>query len=264
MRSILFIFSLLFSFPLFSQQVSVAEKYAATIDGNTIKEHVYKLASTEYEGRETGTDANLKAADYIADQFKSYSIPVVPGDNNHFQEVAFTSIKWSDVNMTVDGRPVEHLRDFLSIPQYFPLSNDKFEINALTFVGYGIDDPAYSDYKGIKFTGQHLLVYGGEPSIKNGNFRISGSDSMSIWSQDFTLKISAAKKAGAASIWIIEDHLREYVMYARRYLLSGSLMMGSAEQLTENFIPHVLISPVLGESLVGKKRAKVIKLRNRI
>lgn len=264
MRNISFLFLLLFSFQAFGQLETTAEKYASTIDANTIKAHVYKLASTEFQGRETGTDANLKAADYIADQFRSYTIPIVPGDNNHFQEVAFTSIKWSDINMTVDGQPVEHLRDFLCIPQYFPLSNDKMEINSLTFAGYGIDDPAYSDYRGKKFTGQHLLVYGGEPRNKDGNFRISGTDSMSLWSQDFTLKINAAKKAGAASIWIIEDHLREYVMYARRYLLSGSLMMGSAEQLTENYIPHVLISPVLGESLVGKKRAKVIKLRNRI
>ena len=119
MRSFLFLFLLLLSFPLFSQLAPLADKYAATIEANTIKEHVYKLASPEFQGRETGTDANLRAADYIADQFKSYSIPVVPGDNNHFQEVAFTSIKWSDINMTVDGQPVEHLRDFLSVPPGF-------------------------------------------------------------------------------------------------------------------------------------------------
>jgi len=262
------LFSLLlflsFGTSIFSQAPTKAVLYSLHVDSQAIRTHVYKLASKEFEGRETGTEANLAAAAYIADQFKSYGIPPLPGDDDYFQELAFSTIKWSDMQLVVDGQPVEHLKDYLSIPQYFPVTKVSMTIRSLTFVGYGIDDPSYSDYKGKKFPGQHLLVYAGEPRDKNDNYRISGSDSISDWSVDPLLKIMAAKNAGAASIWIIEDRLREQVMFARRYLLSGAMLMGSAENLTGEFIPHAMISPALGEQLVGKKRSKVIKLRNRI
>src|SRR5688572_7614583 len=178
MRSIILLsFSLVLS-PAYGQHNTIAEKYAATIEGNTIKEHVYKLASREFQGRETGSEGNLAAARYIADQFKSYRIPVIPNDGDYFQDMAFSSIKWSSIKLDVNGATKEHLKDYLSIPQYFPLT-EKLEINSLTFLGYGIDDPKYSDYRGKKYTGQHLLVYAGEPRNSKGNFRISGSDSLS-------------------------------------------------------------------------------------
>ena len=226
MRTFFLLFFLPAYFELFSQYSTPAQSYAATIESSKIREHVYKLASREFQGRETGTDGNLLASRYIADQFSSFGIAPVPNEDDYFQELDFTSIKWADIRMNVDGQPVEHLRDFLSIPQFFPLKTDAMEINSMTFLGYGIDDSAYSDYKGKKFTGQHLLVYGGEPRNRNGQFRISGSDSLSAWSYDPLLKVAAAKKAGAASIWIIDDKLREQVMFARRYLLTGAMIMG--------------------------------------
>src|SRR5688572_33156392 len=104
MKSISFFLFLFLSLPVFSQHVSVAEKYAATIDSNTIKKHVYKLASPEFQGRETGTDGNMKAAAYIADQFRSFQIPALPGDSDYYQELAFTTIKWSTNQITVNGK----------------------------------------------------------------------------------------------------------------------------------------------------------------
>ena len=133
MRNIFCFLFLLCSFFLSGQASSVAEKYASTIESETIKSHVYKLASPELQGRETGTPGNLLAAQYIADQFKTYQIPVIPNDNNYYQEVDFTTIKWSEIFMTVNGQKAEHLKDFLSVPQYFPLSDDTIDINALTF-----------------------------------------------------------------------------------------------------------------------------------
>ena len=264
MRYVCSISFLLCSIFSHGQNNPLAEKYAATIDSATIRTHVYALASTELQGRETGTDGNYKAAQYIADQFRSYRIPTVPNDNNYFQELAFTTLKWKENELMVNGQPKEHMSDYLSIPQYFPLQNEKINIRSLTFVGYGIDDPVYSDYKGKKFPGKHLLVFADEPRDADGNFRITGSDSLSAWSTDVFLKIAAARNAGASSLWIIDDKLREEVLFARRYLLTGAMMMGSPDQLTQDFIPHALVSPALGEELVGKKRARVIKLRNRI
>ena len=252
------------SISLFGQLNIAALKYASTIDSQTIREHVYRLASPEFQGRETGSEGNLLAAQYIAEQFSNDGIPPIPGDGDYFQEVDFTSIRWQDIDLHAGGAELEHLKDFLSIPQFYPLTDDTLDIKSLTFIGYGIDDPVYSDYNGKKFQGQHLLVYGGEPRNAAGNFRITGSDSISKWSVDLTLKIEAARKAGAASLWIIEDKLREHILFARRYLLTGAMLMGSPAQLTSKYVPHAFITPPLAERLAGNKRNKVIRIRERI
>jgi hypothetical protein len=262
-RFILSVLVLFSGITAYGQLANSALTYAGTIDSQTIRQHVFALASSDFEGRETGSQGALKAADYIAAQFASYGIaPVI--DGGFFQDVAFSTVKWAAIDMTVNGAPVEHLRDFLSIPQYFPQTAGELNITSLTFLGYGIDDPAYSDYAGKDVKGKHLLVFGGEPRDKDENFRITKSDTASSWSFNPFLKVQAAKKAGAASIWIIEERFRDQVMLARKYLLSGSMLMGSPEQMAEQFIPHTLLSPAFGEQLTGAKRNKIVKLRNRI
>src|SRR6187200_3545369 len=100
-----------------AQYNPVPEQLAQSIHAKTLKEHVYTLASTEFQGRETGTEGNNKAANYIAGQFKSYGIPPIPGDGDYFQEVAFSNIKWAKVSLNVSGEPVEHLKEYLAVPQ---------------------------------------------------------------------------------------------------------------------------------------------------
>ncbi len=248
---------------LFAQFIAVSEQYARSIEAKAMKEHVFTLASKEFQGRETGTEGNKKAADYIAGQFSSFGIPPIPGDGDFFQEVTFSSIKWKAINLTVSGDTIEHLKDYLSIPQYFPVQPGPIDIASLTFLGYGIDDPKYSDYAGVDVRGKHLLIYGGEPRDKNGLFRITGTDTISEWSMDPLKKLAAAKKAGAASVWIIEEKFRDMVLYARRNLINGSMLMGSTEQLTA-YLPSAIISTTLGQKLAGTKINKIIKLRNKI
>ena len=248
---------------LFAQYNAISEQYAQFIEAKSMKEHVFTLASKEFQGRETGTEGNKKAADYIAGKFASYGIPPIPGDDNFFQELTFSTIKWSENKLTVSGDSVEHLKEFLSIPQYFPIQTGPIKITSLTFLGYGIDDPAYSDYAGVDVKGKHLLIYGGEPRDPDGKFRITGTDTTSVWSVDLFKKLAAAKKAGAASVWIIEEKFRDMVMYARRNLMSGGMLMGSVDQLAI-YPPHALVSSTLGQKLAGDKIKKVIKLRNKI
>src|SRR5688572_497116 len=110
MKHLFLVFTLFISVEIIAQPISVAAQYASTIDSNMLREHVYKLASTEFEGRETGSPGNRMAANYIAQQFADDGIPVVPGDNDYFQEVAFSTIKWKSVDLTVNGENVEHLK----------------------------------------------------------------------------------------------------------------------------------------------------------
>ena len=246
-----------------AQLADPSAQFANTIQSTSIKEHVYFLASDELLGRETGTEGNKKAADYISTQFASYGIPPIPGDKDYFQEVGFTSFKWKELSLELNGQPVEHTKEYLCFPQYNPLNDGITSVTSLTFLGYGIDDPAYSDYKGVDVRGKHLLVYSGEPLTKKETFLITGTDSASIWSYDNLLKVAAAKKAGAASLWIIEDEFREMAMYARKNLLSGALEMKKPEEL-ETYLPWVLISPTMGQTIAGDNINKLIKTRDKI
>ncbi len=229
-----------------------------------MRDHVYTLASPAFEGRETGTEGNQKAAHYIADQFAADGIPPIPGDGDYFQELAFSKIKWDNIKLSVNGTSEEYLRDYLSIPQFFPDSASVFQIRSLTFLGYGIDDPAYSDYKGKNLKGQNLIVYAGEPRGSDGNYKITGVDTASTWSSNPLLKIKAAKAAGAASIWIIDDRLKDLVTEAKKTLLTERMLMGSLQILSAPYIPHAFISVSLGDQIMGKKKDKIEKLHQRI
>jgi len=248
---------------LVAQHNDVSDQLARSIESESMKEHVYTLASKDFQGRETGKEGNFKAADYIAGQLVSYGIPPIPGDTDHFQEVSFTTFKWENIQLSVSGEAVEHLKEYIAIPQHFPVQTGPIDISSMIFLGYGIDDEAYSDFEGVDVRGKHLLVYAGEPRDPNDNFRLTGSDSISEWSYDPFYKIEAAKKAGAASLWIIEDDFRQMAMYARRELLSGATLMGTPEQLND-YLPQVYVAPTLGQKLAGKKVNKVIKLRDKI
>ncbi len=260
----IFVFLVLFSSGLTAQQAAITASYFGnTIEGSTMKEHVYTLASDEFEGRETGTEGNMIAAKYIANQLASYGIPPLENKGDYYQEVAFTVFKWQEIDLSTSGQPAEHLKDYYAIPQRFPVVEEPIYINSMVFLGYGIDDPAYSDFEGVNVRGKHLLVYGGEPRIDEERFRISGTDKPSSWSYNSALKVKAAKKAGAASIWIIEERFGPMASYARRKLLNGSVQMVTPEQLKE-YIPNVIISSTFGQKIAGEKVKKIIRLRDKI
>jgi Zn-dependent M28 family amino/carboxypeptidase len=77
-------------------------------------------------------------------------------------------------------------------------------------------------------------------------------------------KIAAAKAAGAASIWIIEEKFKDHVLNTRKNLVGISMMMGSPESLSAPYIPHAFISTSLADQLLAKKKSKVTNLRNKI
>jgi hypothetical protein len=166
--------------------------------------------------------------------------------------------------MTLGDRSVDHLKDFLCVPQFFPTVTEAIDISSLLFLGYGIDDPKYSDYKGKNVSGKHLIVYAGEPRDENGISRITRSEKLSTWSTHPEAKLKAAREAGAASIWIVDEKFREKVMFARRAFMGGDLQMGSPEDVAKSFIPNFLVSPTFGQQLIGTRVDKVIRLRDKI
>ena len=156
-------------------------RFANTITTDDLKKHLYKLASDDFEGRETGQPGNIKAADYLAAYFDSLKFEKLPNGTLYRQAVNFTFTSWDDTDIYVNGLRFRHLWDYLS----YPTKNSDLpllETNEVLFLGYGIDDPKYSDYNGKDMKGKAIVINMGEPQKEDGSYWISGTTETSVWS----------------------------------------------------------------------------------
>ncbi|MEL6986737.1 MAG: peptidase M28, partial [Bacteroidota bacterium] len=226
MKFLPFVFLLLCSGQLISQlaiKEDLASQVAETITAEDLNKHLSVLASDDYEGRETGTEGNRKAAAYIADQFKAFGIkPCV--EDSYYQGVAFSKVKFSENTMTINGNKYKHLWEYLTYHSY----NTDLELNEdeVLFLGYGIDDPAYSDYKGKSVEGKTILIYGKEPVDEDGNSLITGTSDFSDWTNNLEKKLLLAKAKGVKSVFIIQDNLKELLDKSRRFFMNTRLELG--------------------------------------
>jgi len=54
--------------------------------------------------------------------------------------------------------------------------------NEIIYVGYGIEEPNYSNYNDIDVEGKIVLLKAGEPKNADGTYKISGTTEASLWS----------------------------------------------------------------------------------
>ena len=249
---------------LHAQFDSTVYTLAQTIQSATLHDHVFTLASPEFEGRETGTEGNRKAAVYIASQFKADGILPIAGDTNYFQEVSFSSLKWSNLSLSVSGTPMEHMREYVCNPQLFPLTPETLAITSLLFLGYGIDDPLYSDYEGVDVQGKNIVIYNREPQSSDGRYAITGTNKPSAWTEDVMKKIKLARDKGVASIWIIDNQFKDRIVKYKRAVLGGENLMGDPKELLMNQIPVFFIALAQDERLLGQKFRKIQHLKYKI
>jgi len=171
---LLFIFYFVSSYA----QVSEAEPaldLVAEITGERIKNHLATIASDDFEGRETGTEGNNKAAQYIADRLAAAGIEPPADRSNHYQKVYFTHYSFEESALSIAGEPAKHLWTY-----YMPPDRTRdVDITAeeIYFLGYGINDNKDSDYKKVK--NNHIkvaVIYLTEPMTEDGQAPIKGEN----------------------------------------------------------------------------------------
>jgi len=249
------------SIPVVTDSSDLAVRLANTITAADLKSHLSILASDEYEGRETGERGNELAASYIANHFKQLGLPAIGMENTYFQNVAFNKTRWKKNALSVNGKEYKHLWDYLSFPtmnEHLPFYNPKEVI----FLGYGIDDPAYSDYKGKNIRGKAILINEGEPMNADDISHITGTKTRSAWSEDTYKKLKAAKKHGAKFVFIISSEIQKFLGENRRFLVSPSLELGDGQHQSD-FANHAYISSSIATEMFGKRAKKVKKWRKK-
>lgn len=64
------------------------EQYLNTITSDELKTHLYIIAGDEMEGRDTGSEGQKKAGQYLVDFYKSNQIPFPKGATTYYQPIA--------------------------------------------------------------------------------------------------------------------------------------------------------------------------------
>jgi hypothetical protein len=245
-----------------AQMDQTAQRFAATITPEDLRQHLYKLTSTEFEGRETGTEGQRRAADYLAAQMQSWNLPAIGENGSYFQYISFTNQSWRKIQVKDQNKELRHLWDYYTYPATNPKQFDaKFE-DAI-FLGFGIDEPAYSDYQGVNVKGKLVVVYDGEPT-KGGKSLVSGSEAASAWASDWRKKARAAKANGAAALFIIDRKFKENVAEARKAILNSRNDMAKDEDPENNFAPNYFITTDLAKSIFGDKVGEITSARDKI
>ena len=243
-----------FSYILLLLILNYSLNYCQNYEGLADKEHLHKnlstLASDKFMGRETATEGENLASDYISKQLASYGIEPY-GDNNSYLQSFDIYVNGYDyksslsiTNRNNDSFTLNFVEDYLIYsPSYVP---DNFSVSnaEIVFAGYGItaDEYKYDDYADLNVSGKVVVVLTGEPESKDENFFDGG---YATTYSETKSKLLRAKKLGAVALISLpdKDELDTY-RYKRRLVLKTdfSLEEKDTDETTENILPHYLLN----------------------
>ena len=205
-----------------STNVVTPATYAATITSDELKEMLYKYASDEFEGRETGEKGQKLAVDYLKTKYQDMGIASPLGDN-YFQDVPLEKQKVAEAQLSVNGKNFENFKELIAVAVSESVD---ILINEVVYVGYGIDADNYSDYKGVDVKGKIVLAKAGEPKDVDGNYITSGDKKETKWTngrQSLSSKSQAAMENGVKGLIYLDEGLfSRYAPYFKRQASSGS------------------------------------------
>jgi Zn-dependent M28 family amino/carboxypeptidase len=241
----LLLLGVLFAPMLILAQTDNAVKYASVISKEALQKHLTIIAADDMQGRETGTEGQRKAATYIENFFKSIGTTAPKSGYQQYYPLYKDSLVTTSLKL--GGKDVELGKDFIT-----PLTTNetgKFKGKKLIFIGYGIDDPAYSDYTNVSVKGKVVVFFTGEPK-KEGKFLINGTSRGSEWTfPGVTKKLALAAKKGAAGALVINGSMETFTQRTIDNNKKTNVYYPRTPQAKG--INYALISHALAKTLVG-------------
>jgi hypothetical protein len=261
MKKLYFLLAQIFVTGIVAAQQS-PNRYADLISADSLKRHLYVIASDEYEGRETGEPGQKMAAEYIRRHFERYNI--APGnDTSYLQPFNVVESGIEDAAMTVNGVELNFIDDFYFYGALVAAGEQTMQ--DVHFMGYGIDDSLYSDYRNTGLSPVNAVIFDGEPTNRAGNFLLTGTGLNTDWSKDFSMKLEAAKRYGVKNLFIIkedyEDNIRRMAFYLKMPRVSLSKENASEPELSVFFISQQTAKQMLGKKFKPVKLAKIISYK---
>ncbi len=244
MKHFLFI-PILFSAFTVMAQVDEPARYANIITAETLKQHLAVIAADDMEGRETGTEGERKAAAYIESQFKAFGLLPAKGLNGYRQYFPLYKDSLIKSKLEIDGKNAVYGTDYIS-----PASTNitkKIKSKNVAFVGYGIEEPNYSDYTNLDVKDKIVVFFLGEPK-ENGKYIISGTKNSSDWTfPGLGKKLSLAAAKGAVGAIIINPVSATFTSRNIESSKKSSLIFPTAAN-----------QPVLNYAMISHDYAKIL------
>ena len=231
--------------------------YASSITAEELKEKLYIYASDEFEGRETGDKGQKIAVEYLKEIYKKLGVKAAKADGNYFQNVPLVLVNPPKVSIKTDENSFNYYEDFISISD---AKTEFIDSKDIVVVGYGIKDARYDDYEDLDVTDKIVVAIAGEPKNEDDTYLISGSKSISKWSngrQELSSKRNAAKELGAKAFFLINESLfkRYATYYKSRDQREGESNL--ALDVSEKSMYGFLVSESMGAVLLKTNSLKI-------
>lgn len=150
-----------------ADQVALIADFAETFNSKQAYVYNERLTFDDFSGRQSGTEQNKLAAEWIRDQFVDFGLQPYQ-NSSYFQEFSTTyydvlsplHFEVKDVNNVI---PMEYRKDFV----VYPYSGSGAATSQVVFAGYGITDEesGYDDYEDIQVTGKTVYIVNSWPSF---------------------------------------------------------------------------------------------------
>ena len=226
---------------------------SVTMDEKQLKVHLSILASDGFEGRETGEPGQRKAASYLEAYYASLGFEPC-NEGSFFQQVPMLNTQIKGGTLSVGNDTLVLAEDFLVYPG---LEVTSLVEEPLTFVGYGIHEGKWNDYKKYKGGGV-VLFLDGEPTDAEGNALLSEDGSETVWGESLGQKRELAVDMGAKAVVVVMDDEAFGMRSSRmkRWMLRKSTTLnrekeGEGTNLPTLFVPASKVDAWLSGSKVG-------------
>ena len=212
---------------------------AVTIIPDTIllKKYITTLSADNMEGRETGTEGEKLAYEYLLREFRTVGL-LPKGTQGYIQPFPFNAGSY----MGVANSLKVNKKSFKAEEQFYPLAystNKKFEGKSVQ-VGYGISAPTKNDYEGLKdLNGKIFIMESGYPEEMDPHSKMAEY-------ADLRTRIDSAIAKGAIAVIFINTN-KDTENPSKKY----------SNRITPSSIPVVFASGEAASYLVESKGATI-------
>ncbi|MBE7177276.1 MAG: M28 family peptidase [Mucilaginibacter polytrichastri] len=243
-----------------AQQDKAAMKYAKFITPEDARKHLSILASDEFEGRETGKPGAMKAADYIAAEFKRLGLKP-PVNGSYFQDIPMVEAIANIQKFTVDNQPFTFGEEFYLSGNPSPA---KLNFSEVLFVGYGISDAQWDELKDLDLKGKAIVVINDGEPMKDGKSLVTGTSEASAWSITRNKRVAALADKGPALILAYSPRTAQVLKSYKEYFTQPQTMLKSALDKGAGKPQTLNIDAKLADALVKASGKTITQLKSAI
>ncbi|MGB1205056.1 MAG: M28 family peptidase [Chitinophagales bacterium] len=231
----------------------MALKYSKMVNQEDLKKHLTILASDEYGGRGTGQEGQKMAQKYIAKHFENLNLPKIGHKKTYYQPVSLINQEWGTPTIKVGKKKYEFLKDFYAFGQ--TTDDLDYTTKDVLFLGYGIEDDKYNDYKNQDVKGKTVMILMSEPTLKNGSYLINNSPEPSEWTMNWRKKVQIADEKLVDVLLIVVDNIEKQISRYGNYIKMGGMEVADGTKNSTK-MSVVYISRKMADDILGNKKRK--------